>query len=102
MKKKVYKYYKGEAENPYDKQTDYAKSWFWHGEMMYAHGEERHGKWVEDWTNDAKEWRKRLKGRHAQIAAKYTDEQLGIMLYTDLLYGKWNPWGYDPEMIWEY
>lgn len=97
MKKGLYKYYKGEEKNPYDKEKDYAKSWFWHGEMMHATNEG----WPEHWTQEAKMVRPKLKGKFVELA-KYDDEHLGVILVIDALFGKWNPYGYDPEMILEY
>ena len=83
----LYKYYKGETENPYDCNSTVGR--FWHGEKMYDELQNK-----DFFTNEAKCWREELTNKDSDCPIlSYDDVTLGIILYTDCLYGKFCPYG---------
>ncbi len=92
---KLFRYYKGEKENPF--KSDHDKGWFWHGEHMFSET----GQSLESWAKDAAETRKSLTGKATEAARSLTNEQLGIVLYINELFIKWCPME-DADFIFNY
>ena len=82
---KLFKYFKGEEDSPYEVGTPNAK--FWHGEKMFLHTQQP----IEEWANEAKRVRASLDDERRKTAEKYSDEQFGIILYIEDLFAKWCP-----------
>ena len=90
-KKKVqfekYNYYNGEEQKPFEPDSAAAK--FWHGEMMYDQLQDK-----DYFTQEAKKWRKDLEESNPDCTILlYNDVTLGIILYTQCLFGKFCPYG---------
>lgn len=74
-----------------------AKDKFSYGEMRFVKSYQVVSKWAEE----AKEIRQELKGDELLFAEKLNDNQLGIVLYLEALYGKWYPYN-DLNWIFQY
>lgn len=82
-----YSYYQGEEQNPFEPDSAAAK--FWHGEMMYDQLQDK-----DYFTQEAKKWRKDLEESNPDCTILlYNDVTLGIILYTQCLFGKFCPYG---------
>ena len=82
-----YKYFKGESENPFSPES--TAGMFWHGEKMYDQLQNK-----DYFTEEAKRWRDELKEQNPNCRIlDYDDVTLGIILYTDCLFGKFCPYG---------
>ena len=90
-----YNYYNGETQNPFE--PDSTNGRFWHGEMMYDQLQDK-----EYYTQEAKKWRKELEELWPGCTILlYDDVTLGIILYTDCIFGKFSPYG-NSKWIFEY
>ena len=90
-----YNYYRGEAKNPFP--SDSTDGRFWHGEMMYDQLQNK-----DYFTQEAKKWRKELEELKPDCKILlYDDVTLGIILYTDCIFGKFYPYG-NTNWIFEY
>ncbi len=95
---KFCKYYHGEKENPY-KGNNVIKSNFWWGEMMFVTNQID----LDDWMKTAQEVMQNLNPeRRKMVEAKYSIEQIAILVYIEMLYSKWNPYDSDLSWIFEY
>jgi len=91
----LFKYYNFEDENPYPEND--VRSFFWHGERMFASG----GLSVKEWAKHGQQFLKEASEKTKKHALKYTPEQFGLILYINELYAKWDPYD-DLDWIFEY
>ena len=100
-----FKYYKGEGtidDNPYPHED--VRFLFWHGECMFANLDTEET--IKGYAADVVEWRKWLKehvpNQSARFLRENTDRQLAIALYIVLLWGKWCPYDFSEDFIFDY
>jgi len=91
----LFKYYKGEKENPYKNAHD--KGWFWEGERMFLESEQSFDDWADEITTTEKE----VKGKAKQFFSKLSEKQKAIVLYINNLIIKWCPME-DADFIFNY
>lgn len=93
---KYCKYFKGEDECP-EQWKGTTQGNFWHGESMFVRG----GHQVDDLKKYVEDVLKNLKGEKRKKFLSYTEEQRAIVIYIELLFGKWCPYD-DLSWIFEY
>lgn len=80
------KYYQGELKNPYHDNT--AESNFWHGEMMFCTTRQD----LEHWKSVAQSPEQAKRISTISWKSEPTSEQLAMLCYTEILFGKFNPY----------
>ncbi len=89
-------YYNGEKECPEEWKKS-VNSKFWWGEMMFVTTRQS----LSQWSEYAVSTRKGLEDDKKVFAVKYNDNQLGIILYIETLFGKMCPYE-DMQWIYQY
>ena len=104
--KSLYKYYKGEKDSPFEHED--IRDHFWYGEMMFESNrpkDEEGGhtgeSWMDKWTEEGQNWMKVADDDVKKWASKFTPEQLGVITYISILFGKWCPYD-DQSWLVEY
>lgn len=90
------KYFRGETQCPKKFESETAAK-FWHGEKMFVETNQN----LQSWIEQGEEVRAALSNDKRQIAAKYSPESFGIIVYIETLYNKWCPYD-NIEWIYEY
>ena len=84
----IYKYYKGEKENPF-KSKDVLSSRWWEGERMYHEGGEGHPDLHVSYESKLKEYIKKGYVSGPLIDESIPIEKRALLLFLDLWSGKW-------------
>lgn len=90
------KYFRGETQCPKKFESETATK-FWHGEKMFVESNQN----IESWIKQGEEVRAALSNDKRQIAAKYSPESFGIIVYIETLFRKWCPYD-DMDWIFDY
>ena len=98
-----YRYYKGEAESPFDQEREYAKWLFWVGEMYYSQWAANSDDFHQDNLNRYREWRKdhmdEIRGIMGEPNA--CEDMKAMVLFLDEWHQKWFPYD-EGDIIFEY
>lgn len=86
----LFKYFKGEEFCPEHFKTD-ERSKFWYGESMFFKTHQSIDRWEKDGQDVLNELKEKDIDKY-NIAAKLTSKQLGVVMYIEILFGKWNPY----------
>lgn len=101
-----FKYYKGEDRDkcPFEVYKD-VRARYWWGEMMFGHLHDTEEA-IKGYSADVIKWREWLKehvpNQSARFLRENTDRQLAIAYYIVLLWGKWCPYNFSEDFIFEY
>lgn len=90
------KYFRGETQCPKKFESETAAK-FWHGEKMFVESNQN----IESWIKQGEEVRAALSNDKRPIAAKYSPESFGIIVYIETLFRKWCPYD-DMDWIFDY
>lgn len=90
------KYYQGELSCPEEWENN-IKGKFWYGEMMFCTNHIS----IDEFTQMAQRVIKELKGDKLRFAQSMPISQFGMVLYIELLFGKWCPYD-DLSWIFDY
>ena len=85
MKGPIYRFYKGESENPFDDEKDVSRHTFWDWEANA----------VTQCPNPA-DWFDRFGDMNMEIVKNWnaSKAEKGLLIYMMLMCGKWNPYAY--------
>lgn len=90
------KYFRGETQCPKKFESETTAK-FWHGEKMFVETNQN----LQSWIEQGEEVRAALSNDKRQIAAKYSPESFGIIVYIETLFSKWCPYD-DMDWIFDY
>ena len=103
MKEKysLYKYFKGEKESPYDAENEDAKSLFWFIESIHFNHSQHDNDFNKRMIESLDDYIQRNRNeKNALTDESIPKENRALILYIDLMIGKWRP--YDGDLIFEY
>ena len=98
-----YKYYKGEAENPFSKVFAYEKWLFWEGEKFYHDEMTRSDNFHKDRVSHYRDWLKSHPDEKRGIMGdpKVSEDIKAMVLFIDAWHQKWFPYE-NGAVIFEY
>ena len=103
MKEKysLYKYFKGDKESPYDAENEDAKSLFWFIESIHFNHSQHDNDFNKRMIESLDDYIQRNRNeKNALTDESIPKENRALILYIDLMIGKWRP--YDGDLIFEY
>lgn len=95
----IFKYYKGEKENPFS--TEDVRAKFWHGEKVFSTTGGNDKEWVDYGQHTIKRLEAENENNLVATAKSFTPEQFGIIIFIQTLFEKWMP-GSDMSWILDY